>query len=322
MGVSPSGEMVAISAGSTIYVWDIANSEPHLVGTFIGHTNHINSLTFSSPSSLISASTDQSVKFWKIGTQPTDLVGTDPKSISLTSTTIMSITIRVKDNISITSDADGVVKTWDIFTGVCKASFQTPAKGTEKRDVQIINGRLVLVWHTDEETRIWDVEKEELLTAGAPGGLEDIKISEDGSRVFSIGARVIQAQSMQTGEIVGKARIKYMEYGSASLSVNDSRVWVHHPVAETQVWDFGAPDLAPIQLPNTTLEIHHSNGGVLWDSSLFCVREKATGKVILWLPKGYGKPIDVQWNDQYLVASFKSGEVLVVDCSHMFPQLR
>jgi WD40 repeat protein len=93
---------------------------------------NIMSLAFSSPSSLISASSDQSVKFWKIGAKPTDLVGTDSKSISIASATIMSITLQVKDgNLFITSDSDGVVRTCDIFTGLCKASFQTPAKGAD-----------------------------------------------------------------------------------------------------------------------------------------------------------------------------------------------
>jgi hypothetical protein len=123
----------------------------------------------------------------------------------------MSITLQAKDGIFITSDSDGVVRTCDIFTGLCKASFQTPAKGADKRDIQLVNGRLVLVWHADQKIKIWDVEKEELLhTVDGPGGLQDIKIAEDGSRVFSIGARVIQAQSIQTGKIVGKAGIKFL----------------------------------------------------------------------------------------------------------------
>jgi hypothetical protein len=62
------------------------------------------------------------------------------------------------------------------------------------------------------EIKIWDVEKEELLlTADGPKGFKDIKISEDGTRFFSIGARVIQAQSMQTGKIMGQAQIKFID---------------------------------------------------------------------------------------------------------------
>ena len=315
---SPDARMVAVSAGSIAYVWNITSPKPHLVETLVGHTNGISSLAFSSPSSLISVSVDGSAKFWKIGIQSTDPVGTDTKSISLTPVTIMSITLRAKDNISITSDSDGVVRTWDIFTGLCKASFQTPAKSTDKRDVQLINGRLILAWHTDQKIKIWDVEKGELLlTVGGPSGLEDIEISEDGNRVFSIGTRVIQAQSIQTGEIVGQVGIEFLPYSIGSLTINGSRVWVHYPNAETQVWDFGTPGLSPVQLPNMTLDILHPDGVMLWDASLSCIKEKVTGKVVFWLSKRYGKPVDVQWNDQYLAASFMSGEVLVLDCSYI-----
>ena len=317
---SPDAKLIAVSTGSIAHIWDITGSKPHLIETFIGHTGDIQSLVWSSPSSLISASVDQSVKFWKIGAQPTDLARTDPKYISLSPVTIMSITLQAKDSVYITSDSDGVVRTHDIFTGVCKASFQTPAKGDNKRDVQLSNGRLVLAWHTDREVKVWDVEKEELLlTADGPGGLEDIKISEDGSRVFSIGARVIQVQSIQTGEIVGKAGIKYIKYSKASITVHGSRVWVRYDNAENQVWDFGIPDSPPVQLPNIPLHILHPNGAVLWDTGPWCVKEKATGKVAFRLSKGYGKATNVQWNDQYLVISFISGEVLVLDFSHVLP---
>ena len=314
---SPDSKMVAVTAGGTIYVWNITSLKPYLVGTFIGHTNQVTSLAFSSPLSFISVSHDQSVKFWKISAQSIDLVETDSEPEPFTPITIMSITLHAKDNISITSDSDGMVRTWDIFTGVCKASFQTPAKGADKRGVQLVNGRLVLVWYTNKKTKIWDIEKEELLfTADAPSGLEDIKISEDGSRFYSIGAREIQAQSVQTREVLGKARIKFIEYNVATLTVHGSRVWVHYTNAETQVWDFGNPGL-PVQVPNMTLEILHPEGVLLWDTGLSCVKEKGAGRVVFRLSKRYGKPVEVQWNNQYLAASFISGEVLVLDFSHV-----
>jgi WD40 repeat protein len=75
----------------------------------------------------------------------------------------MSITLHIECGITITSDSDGVVRTWDISTGLCKSSFQTPVKGANKRDVQMTNGSLVLVWYVDKKINIWDVEKEKLL---------------------------------------------------------------------------------------------------------------------------------------------------------------
>jgi WD40 repeat protein len=317
---SPDGQIVVVSVGSTICVWNIAGIEPHLIETFTGHTGVVSSFAFSSPSSLISGSVDGSVKFWKIATQSVDLVGTKPKSISLTPAKIMSIALQAKDNIFITSDSDGMVKTWDIFTGLCKASFQTPAKGVHERDIQLINSGLVLAWHTNQKIRIWDVEKEKLLlTTDGPYGLEDIKISEDGSRVFSIGATVIQAQSIQTGGIVGKARIKFIDRNKASLTTYGSRVWVCYPNAESQVWDFENPDSPPVQLPDVSLHILHPGGTMVWDTGSSCVKEKATGKVVFWLSKRYGKFVNVKWNNQNLLVSFMSGEVLVLDFSHVLP---
>ena len=56
---------------------------------------------------------------------------------------------------------------------------------------------------------------------------------------------------------------------------------------------------------------------LLWETGLSCVKEKVTGKVVFWLSKRYGRPVNVQWNVQYLVASFISGEVLVLDFGHL-----
>ena len=148
---SPDGRHVAVAADSTVYIWDITSSDPHLVGTFIGHTGGITSLVFSSPFSLISVSFDQSIKFWQIGVLLTDSVKTDPKSTPLVSVPIKSITLLAKDGIAISSNSDGVMRIWNISTGICKASFQTPAEDSCCRDIQLIDGRLIIVWCADKK---------------------------------------------------------------------------------------------------------------------------------------------------------------------------
>ena len=187
-----------------------------------------------------------------------------------------------------------------------------------RSDVQLVNGGPILVWHEHCQLKIWDVEGEKLLlTADGVLGLKDLKISEDGSRVFSLGVRSIQAQSIHTGEIVKTAGIKFMEYRTGSLAVEASRVWVHYPNSEDQAWDFETTGSLPVQLPNLPSYRLHPNGIVLWDIGLSSIKEKATGKVVFQLSKKYRKPSDVQWNNQYLVACFITGEVLVLDLSHM-----
>ena len=322
---SPNGKHIAVATESTAYIWDISSSEPHLIETFIGHTRNIASLAFSSPSSFISASYDKSVKFWQIGASGS--VSADPKSTFLTSTTIESITLQGKDGIIITSDPDGVVRTWDILTGLCKASFQTPAKASHKRDVQLINSKLIFVWYADGMINIWDAEKGILLLkVEGPDDLEDLRMSGDGSRVFCLSADYIQAWSIQTGEVIGRAGIEFSvsvgPFGArslhvGSLTVDGSRVWAHYSDSAVQGWDFGILGSLPIQLPNIPPDRLHPNSVVLWDTGLFRIKDKVTGKVLFQLSKRYGKPVDVQWNSQYLVAYFIPTKVLVLDFSHM-----
>ena len=326
--LSPDNKLVAAAVKSTAYVWDITSSEPHLIETFTGHTDNITSLAFSSPSSLISTSWDKSIKLWQIGIP--DHTEPDPKQTSSTLAEIKSITLQAKDNVIITSDSDGVVRTWDISTGICNSSFQTPAEDSHERDVQLIDGRLVIVWYANEKINIWDVEKGELFLAiDNPGDLDDLKISGDGSRVFTLDAESIQALSIQTGEIVGEVEIVGSEDFFGSLTVDGSRVWacLHYSDPEYQDfahieyqgWDFGIPGSLAIELPNTLPYKFHPDGVVLWDTNLCGIKDKITEKVIFQLPRRYGKPVDVQWNDQYLVACFHPIEALILDFSHIIP---
>jgi WD40 repeat protein len=86
-----------------------------------------------------------------------------PESINPTSASIKSVSLQVEDSIAISSDLDGVVKIWDISMGLCKASFQTPAKDPYWRDARMIDGRLIFVWLRSGGINIWDAEKGELL---------------------------------------------------------------------------------------------------------------------------------------------------------------
>ena len=117
---SPDDRFIAGASGFNAYIWDITGSKPCLIET-IGHTNIILSLIFCS--SLISLSFDNSVKFWQIGTPSMDPVATDPGHIPFIPASIISIKLHTKDGIAISCDEDGVVRTWDTLTGLCKASI-------------------------------------------------------------------------------------------------------------------------------------------------------------------------------------------------------
>ena len=314
---SPDGKFVAVLTYCTTYIWEITSSEPHYIGTFVGHTESISSIAFSSPTSLVSTSYDKSVKFWQIGI-PSDPTKIDPKSASLTSAKIMSITLQTKDGITITSDSDGVVRAWDISTGLCKTYFQTLAENFPKRDAQLISGKLIFTWSTGKKISIWDSEKGELLWAvDRPGGLEDLKVSGDGSRVFFLDAETIQAISVQTGEIVGKVEISYSS-AIGSLTVDSSRVWVYHPGSGYQGWDFGIPGSLPVQLPDIPTPCLDDT--LVWDASQSSIRDRVTGKVVFQLSRRFGRLDHVQLDGCYLAACFHSTEVLILDFSHVLLQ--
>jgi len=313
---SPDSRLVAIAGVNTAYIWDITSSDPHLVETFTGHTRDITSLAFSSPTTLISASEDRSVKFWKIAAPSTDLAIIGARSTSLTSASIKSITLQTEDGITITSDSDGMVKTWDISTGICKTSFQTPAKQFYRSDVQLISGRLIFVWNSEENIYIWDTEKGEFaLEIDAPGFPEDLRISGDGSRVFALHAYSIYAWSIRTGETVGAVAIKYPKLGG-SLVMDGSKVWAYWPQSKYQGWDFGIPGSSPIPLSNMPTLL---NGNMVWDPSLARIKNTVTGEVIFQLSGRFAEPVDIQCDGSYLVAGYESGEILILDIKHALP---
>ena len=316
---SPDSNLIATAAGQTVHVWDTTHSHPHPIKTFAAHTNGISSLTFHSPSSLISSSYVKSVKFWEIGTLQTDQVVADPESTSLTSAQIMSITLQPEDGIAISSDSDGVVRTWDISTGLCKASFQTLAKDPVLSDVRLINNRLILVWHLNTRVFMWDVKKGELLQAVDVifhdiGSVEDVRISGDGSSVFCLYQQSIRAWSIQTGEVVGVVGLRYCKF-QRFLTVGVSRVWVHSHLSEPMGWDFGNLGSSPVQMFDSASLL--PNNTKLGDIRRSRIQDTITGKVVFQLAGRFAKPIDSQWDGRYLVTGYRSGEVLILDFNNV-----
>jgi WD40 repeat protein len=317
---SPSGKLVAVAAGSTAYVWDITGSDPHLIEIFTGHTSRITSLTFSSSTSLISASLDISVKFWEIGSSSTDLVASDSKPTH----SVESVSLQAENGITISSDSDGVVNIWDISTGLFKESFQVPAWDGDLRDAQMVDGRLIVVWFGNGGVHIWDTKKDELLQVVKlnQSTARDLKISGDGSKVFLLAEKSIQAWSMWTGEAMGEVELEGSPYMDP-LRMGGSRICLCFSSSLTQAWDFGIPGSSPIPLPNTSSErpcLEFIGGADWWYDGPSWVKDTGTGKKIFRLSGRYARPNEVQWDGRYLAAGYRSGDLLILDFNQMLPQ--
>jgi len=313
---SPNGRLIATANNTTVHVWDTASSHPHPIKTFTGHTLYITSIAFPSPSSLISSSKNNSVKFWEI-----DTLQADPESTSPTSAQIRSITLQANNNIAISGDSNWVVKTWDISTGLCKASFPTTPRFASSElkceDVRLVNNQLIRVVYTGMTIYIWDVEKGKYLQvvdATLDGHVYDFRISGNGSIVFCLHWRSIQAWSLQTGKVVSKVEFETCLPGRF-LSVDGSRVWVHSPESEPLGWDFGTPGLYPVQLSNSPLPLQ--NNSKLWDVKQSRIKDAVTRRVVFQLAGRLANPVKSQWDGRYLVAGYGSGEVLILDFNHV-----
>ena len=244
----------------------------------------------------------------------TDSVSTPP-----TPAQIKSVTLQTMDGIAISSDSDGVVKIWDISTGLCKKTFQTPAKDIQYIDAQLIKGRLVLVWHAIWNTYVWDAETGKIQMLATPKYIKGLRISGDGSKVFIPYIYSIQAWSMQTGEALGEVEVGGLPTLDP-LHVGGSRIWVCFRDSPTHGWDFGNQGLSPIPLSNISSDRPHLDLiGCFADQHFGSVRVKdtATGKEIFQLYGKYAKPACVQWDGQYLVAGYGSGEVLILNFNHV-----
>jgi len=314
--ISPDNRVVAVGAGHDIYIWGITGPEPHLLETLNDHARGILSLVFSS-SSLISASHDCSVKFWQIGTPSTKPVPADPKSTPSTLTLIKSITLQAEDGIAISSHSDGMVRIWEIPTGLIKESFQTPAKGCYQMDTRLIDGRVISVWCIDEKMYVWDAEKGELLrTVDIPeGNIIDLRISGDGSQVFCLHFFSIRAWSIWTGDCVGEMGYSSYNVQNDILTIDGLKVWVG-----SKGWNFGILGSSPVELPGMSQNWPHLYfvGGVRQQRSFIPgIQDTATKKVVFQLPGRLARCSDAQWDGHYLVAGYDSGEMLILECNYV-----
>ena len=321
---SPDGSLVAVAPKQIAYVWNITNSVPYLVAAFAGHVDDINSLVFTSPSSLISASEDKLVKFWQIGVSSTDQVEADYRPTPSTSISIEFVSLQAKEGIVISGGSDGMVKIWDISTGLCKTSFQTPARDTFYGDAQLIDGRLLFVWGLEGEICIWDSKEGQILHTLDSVESLGLSISGDGSMVFNVNwsnsMSRIQAWSMWTWELRGEVEV---EDGKTchldSFHADGSKVWVQFKDLTTKGWDFETSG-SPIPLFKETSSRSHLDfiDGSLWNNGPSFVKNTGLGKEVFRLSGKYAKPYSVQWDGQYLVAGYEDGEVLILDFKYLY----
>ena len=317
---SPNGSLIAVVSGQTIDLWDITSPEPCLFQTLSGHKANILCLAFSSPLLLISASVDLTVKFWQINPLLSSPSISDPESTPPASIPIKVVSLQAKDGLAFSIDSEGVVKIWDILTGLCKETVMTPAKDIHYGDIQEINGGLIISWRMEGGVHFWNSQQGKVqktdIDSSSSGSL---RISDDGSRIFYADRWDIQSLSTEAWKLVKKVS----NTGSRILDplrMDNSKILVRLGTSSTEVWDFGAPGTNCIQLSEISsdkpqlnlIDIRYWSQG-----SLVRIEDSVTGKVVFQPHGKYANPSAMQWNGQYLIAGYATGEVLVLDFGQM-----
>jgi WD40 repeat protein len=316
--LSPDNKLVAVVTGRYINIWDITSSPPHLVETLNGHTQDITTLAFCSSSTFTSTSYDRTVRFWQVGASWSNPAIASPGSISTPISPIKTITIQAEFGIATTSHSNGLVNAWDISTGHCRASFQTPVQDYFPRDVRVINDKLILVWHEHSELKVWDVVEQKLLLTTDGGDMTpvDVRISGDGSQVFGLDAHTVCAWFIQTDEPVISVNHEFSYTGR--LAVVGSKVWTYFPHStKYEGWDFGDPDSGPVQLATIPT---FPNSATLWDPRQARIINAVPRRVIFQLSGRFAKPLEIQCDGAYLVAGYGAGELLILDLRQAIPQ--
>lgn len=315
---SPDDSLLAVASLNITYVWNITNIIPCLVATCTGHVNVIKSLVFSSSSSLISASLDRSIKFWKIGVLSADQLATELEPFLPTLVSVQLVSLQAKEGIAISGDSNGVVKIWDILTGLCKESFQTPARGDFHGDAQLIDGKLLFIWSWKGGIQIWDSEKGEIpQTLNSVQSL-GLRISGDKSKVFNVNvAGMIQVWSMWTWELINEVEL---EVGHIHVldpfRADGSRVWILSYNLAIKGWDFGVSDSTPILLSSSERP-YLDFVDVSWHDDPPFIQNTETGNKVFRLFGKHIRPYGEQWDGQYLIAGFRDGEVLILDFKNL-----
>ena len=312
---SPDDKFVACVATDTIYVWDITSSEARLVGNFVGHSKPIISIAFSS--FLISASQDRSVKIWQSSNFRVDPITADNTPTLLDSAQIESVHLFAEENTVVTSDSSGVVKVWDLATGGCESPFSTPAKGIQ--DTQLAGDPPIVVWWAvdGKEYRVWDVGNDQLLRT-IPSSLDeilDLRISGDGSKIFGLGVKHIEARSIQAGGYASCVELQEDTGKEGGLVVRGSKVWLAG--SKETGWDFvgqevshfslsrGFPDRPRFDLVEPPVDRMAKSARV---------QDTVTGRVVFYLPERYMEHGTRRRLDgRHLLVWSRSGEVTVID---------
>lgn len=105
--------------------------------------------------------------------------------------------------------------------------------------------------------------------------------------------------------------------------MDESKILIRLEESLAQVWDFGTPGVVPTQLPEESSDKPHLSFIDVREwlaASVVRVEDSLTGVQMFQLYAKYASSTAAQWDGQYLIAGYESGEVLILDFENMLPK--
>jgi WD40 repeat protein/serine/threonine protein kinase len=140
------------SGDNTIKLWEVATGI--CLQTFIGHTDSVNSLSFSRDAQLaLSGSDDKTLRLWEIDT------GICLHVFEGHTDRVESVSWSTDRRFILSGSSDKTMKLWEVATGVCLRTF---AGHTDRVNLVSFSadGRFAFSWSSDETIRIWSLDWE------------------------------------------------------------------------------------------------------------------------------------------------------------------
>lgn len=135
----------------TVKVWDVHTGT--CIRTLCGHNNRVYSLLFVSERGLIvSGSLDTMIIVWDIS-RP---IGEECIA-KLTGHTSLTSGIQLRENILVSSNADGTLRVWDITEGSCV--FVLTGHKSAITSMQYLDDNMVVTSSDDGTVKLWDIKK-------------------------------------------------------------------------------------------------------------------------------------------------------------------
>ena len=104
------------------------------------------------------------------------------------------------------------------------------------------------------------------------------------------------------------------------LGIEGSKIWVYVLGSgwfNQKGWDFGIPGSPPVLFSSgeNPPDRLYLNDNKVWETGKSRVKDIVTGKIVVQLPRRFGKAIHAQWGGHYLVVLLSSKEVVILDFS-------